>query len=156
MRGMNILALLALATCCSTLLGGAFALRLKDKLHLVLGFSAGAVLAVAFFDLLPEAFDLGDKSYSPSTILAITVIGFLSYLVLDRMVLLHGHNHEDTGDLKRGFFGAGTLSFHSFLDGLGIGLAFQASPVVGFVVAAGVLTHDFSDGINTVNIVLKN
>jgi len=152
---MPILALLGLATCAATLLGGFFALRLRDKLHLVLGFSAGAVVAVAFFDLLPESLDLGAR-YGPTTILTITAIGFLIYLALDRMVLLHGHNHEHTGDEPRGYFGAATLSLHSFFDGLGIGLAFQASPAIGFIVAAGVLTHDFSDGINTVSIVLKN
>jgi ZIP family zinc transporter len=48
------------------------------------------------------------------------------------------------------------LAFHSFLDGLGIGLAFQVSSTVGWVVAAAVLAHDFSDGINTVNMILKN
>jgi len=48
------------------------------------------------------------------------------------------------------------LSFHSFLDGVGIGFAFQVSPMVGIIVAAAVLAHDFSDGINTVNLVLKN
>ena len=36
-------------------LAGAFALRFKDRLHLIMGFSAGALIAVAFFDLLPEA-----------------------------------------------------------------------------------------------------
>ena len=50
-----MLALLALATFSATLLGGLFALRFKDKLHLILGFSAGAVIGLAFFDLLPEA-----------------------------------------------------------------------------------------------------
>ena len=39
----------------STMLGGSLALRLRDRLHLILGFSAGAVIAVAFFDLMPEA-----------------------------------------------------------------------------------------------------
>lgn len=57
---------------------------------------------------------------------------------------------------RRGDVGATSLSFHSFLDGVGIGLAFQVSATVGVVVAATVLIHDFSDGINTVNIVLKN
>jgi ZIP family zinc transporter len=155
---MLLLAFLGLATCASTFLGGLFALRLKDQLHLVLGFSAGAVVAVAFLDLLPEALDIG-KNYTPFSILTVTAIGFLVYLAIDRMVLLHGHNHDDTEhaeESKRGYFGAATLSVHSFLDGLGIGLAFQASPFVGFIVAAGVLSHDFSDGINTVNIVLKN
>jgi ZIP family zinc transporter len=84
------------------------------------------------------------------------MIGFLTYLVLDRMVLIHGHNHDHTDDSERGSFGAAALSMHSFLDGVGIGFAFQVSPTVGAVVAAAVLAHDFSDGINTVNMVLKS
>ena len=56
----------------------------------------------------------------------------------------------------RGFLGAGSLSIHSFLDGFAIGLAFQVSVAVGVVVAVAVLVHDFSDGINTVNLILKN
>ena len=42
------------------------------------------------------------------------------------------------------------------LDGFAIGLAFQAGQAVGFVVAVAVLVHDFSDGLNTVNVVIKN
>jgi ZIP family zinc transporter len=48
------------------------------------------------------------------------------------------------------------LSIHSFLDGVAIGLAFQVSTSVGAIVTVAVLVHDFSDGINTVNLVLKN
>ena len=43
----------------ATMAGGLFALSLRDRLHLVLGFSAGAVIGVAFFDLLPEAVATG-------------------------------------------------------------------------------------------------
>ena len=39
---------------------------------------------------------------------------------------------------------------------MAIGLAFQVSASVGSVVAVAVLVHDFSDGINTVNVILKN
>jgi zinc transporter ZupT len=46
----------------ATLLGGSFALKYQDKLHLILGFSAGAVLGVALFDLLPESLDLAGKT----------------------------------------------------------------------------------------------
>jgi ZIP family zinc transporter len=38
----------------------------------------------------------------------------------------------------------------------GIGLAFQASPAVGLVVAVAVLAHDFSDGINTVSMIVRH
>ncbi len=141
------------------MLGGALALRLRDKLHLVLGFSAGAVVAVAFFDLMPEALELGSKTYALSTVVAFVALGFFLYLFLDRMILLHNHAHEHGEEHEvesRGHVRAGSLSIHSFLDGVGIGLAFQVSAAVGLVVAAAVLAHDFSDGINTVNVVVRH
>jgi ZIP family zinc transporter len=162
--------IIAAAAFIATFIGGLCALWLRDRLHLILGFSAGAVIGVAFFDLLPEALELSIPLYSMSTVTGIVALGFLLYLVLDRFVFAHGHhtdlhghdhNHADhhhshEGTSTRGVFGAGSLSFHSFLDGIGIGFAFQVSPAVGVVVATAVLMHDFSDGINTVSLVLKN
>ena len=145
----------AIAAFVATLLGGLFALRLRDQLHLILGFSAGAVVGVAFFDLLPEALQMAGGSFASSCIISITALGFAIYLTIDRLILHHGHADE-ADHARLGNFGAGTLSFHSFLDGIGIGLAFKVSPALGIVVAGAVLTHDFSDGINTVNFVLKN
>ena len=150
-----IIGVVAAATFVATLLGGLFALRFKDKLHLILGFSAGAVIGVAFFDLLPEAIELGSPHFEVATVTSIVALAFAVYLFLDRVVLLHAHTDEE-GHGHRGILGAGSLSFHSFLDGIGIGFAFQVSPEVGAIVAAAVLTHDFSDGINTVNMILKS
>ena len=152
---MNIF-LISLAASAATFIGGSFALRFRDKLHLILGFSAGAVAGVALFDLLPEAIELGAKFYTPATIAFCIALGFFGYLILDRLILLHTHEEDDEVNAPRGFFGALTLSAHSFLDGIAIGVGFQASPVVGVIVTVAVLTHDFSDGINTVNLVLRN
>jgi ZIP family zinc transporter len=151
--------LIGCAAFCSTMLGGSLALKLRDRLHLVLGFSAGAVVAVAFFDLMPEALDLAGKTHALSTVVSCVALGFLLYLLMDRLLLLHGHTHEsaDVDHVEsRGHVRAGSLSIHSFLDGVGIGLAFQVSTTVGLVVAAAVLAHDFSDGINTVNVVVRH
>jgi zinc transporter ZupT len=145
-----LLVVIAGAAFVSTLLGGLLALKLRDKLHLILGFSAGAVIGVAFFDLLPEAVNFGGRFHSPAAILSYSALGFLSYLVLDRILLFHGDA------APRGRFAAGVLCAHSLLDGVAIGLAFQTSHEVGIIVAIAVLSHDFSDGINTMNIVLKN
>ncbi len=153
---------IAFAACVATLTGGALSLRFRDKLHLLLGFSAGAVIAVAFFDLLPEALELSKDVYSPSAILGFTGLGFFAYAVLDRLMLLHAHadDHDDSvhvhGNVTRGWLGAGSLSGHSLLDGLAIGLAYQVSAATGIIVAVAVLAHDCSDGMNTVNLVLKN
>ncbi len=145
--------LIALGAFAATFLGGLFALKFSDKLHLLLGFSAGAVLGVAFFDLLPEALELSSGTYDGHTVLLVVAIGFLLYMITSRGL---GHSHaEDEPGHRSGILGAGSLSLHSLLDGLGIGLAFQVSPAVGLIVTAAVLTHDFSDGINTVNMILR-
>jgi zinc transporter ZupT len=151
--------LISIATLVSTFLGGMFALRFKDKLHLILGFSAGAVIGVAFFDLLPEALELGKQNYNIGLITSISALGFIIYMILDRLFFFHSHsdhNSENCPPNRRGLLGAGSLSMHSFLDGVAIGLAFQVSSAVGAIVAVAVLVHDFSDGINTVNMILKN
>jgi zinc transporter ZupT len=108
--------IIALAAFFATMAGGSLALKLRDRLHLILGFSAGAVILL-----------LHNRAHD-------------------------GHNHTES----RGHARAGSLSLHSFLDGVGIGLAFQVNAAVGVVVAAAVLTHDFSDGINTVNVVTRH
>ncbi|MCE9585484.1 ZIP family metal transporter [Candidatus Nomurabacteria bacterium] len=154
--------LIAISTALFTFLGGFFSLRFKDKTHLITGFSAGAVIGVAFFDLLPEALDISSM-YPILFVTGVVALGFILYLILDRMFVLHSHtdntcleniehNHEHS---NRGTLRASSLSFHSFLDGLGIGLAFKVSPVLGAVVAVAVLAHDFSDGINTVTAIFK-
>lgn len=160
---MNII-VISLAASAATFIGGFFALRFRDKLHLILGFSAGAVAGVALFDLLPEAIDLGVLYHSAGQLALFIAFGFFGYLILDRLILLHTHPSEiemqshgaSEENIPRGFFGALTLSSHSFFDGMAIGIGFQASAFVGIVVTVAVLTHDFSDGINTVNLILKN
>lgn len=153
---MILLALIACGAFSATLAGGALALRFRDRLHLVLGFSAGAVAGVALFDLLPEAIELGTAYHDAATVALFVALGLFSYLLLDRAVLLHTHEDDEVRGSHSGSLGAALLSAHSFLDGIAIGVGFEASLAVGLIVAAAVLAHDFSDGINTVNLVLRS
>src|SRR6185312_660224 len=100
-------------------------LRLKEKIRLILGFSAGAVIAVALFDLLPEAAQLS-RGAPLLDVVVFTGIGFAAYLLLDRT--LKGLSRQGAGHL-----GPASLTTHSFLDGLGIGLAFHVSSGAGLV-----------------------
>ena len=153
---MNAILILAIAlgAFAATMTGGLMALKLAGKLPLVIGFSAGAVIGVAFFDLAPEALESGAGLYAPRTLLAVAALGFFLYVVLDRLVARH--DCEGQANPARGMLGAASFSAHSLLDGFAMGLAFQANREIGLIVAAAVLAHDFADGLNTVNVVTKN
>jgi ZIP family zinc transporter len=145
-----LLAALGVGAAAATLLGGWLALRFANAIHLILGFSAGAVIGVSLFDLLPEALRLGQGARDPALLTGVAALGFFGYLVVDRAMLIASGG----GGGHRGHLGAGSLTLHSFLDGLAIGLGFQVSATVGGILAVAVLAHDFSDGVNTVNLAL--
>ncbi len=144
----------AFGSLAATMTGGLMALKWAGRLPLAMGFSAGAVIGVAFFDLGPEALEAGSGLYAPRTLLAVAALGFFLYVVLDRLVARH--DCEGQANPARGMIGAASFSAHSVLDGFAMGVAFQASRDIGLVVAAAVLAHDFADGLNTVNVVTKN
>jgi len=152
--------LIAPLVVCSTFLGGALSLVLRDRLHLILGFTAGAVVGVALFDLLPEAYRLAQSNGVVRLASLLSGCGFLFYLLLDRLSVFAAKRSEATGHPGkhgfRGLLGVSSLVMHSICDGIAIGFAFQISAGIGTVVAAAVIAHDFSDGINTTNVVLKN
>jgi ZIP family zinc transporter len=126
--GMAVL--VALTTVLSTALGGFVALRAQDRLHLVLGFAAGVMLGLVAFDLLPELFELSDATFGgvPAVMVAFAV-GFLLLHFVERSVAMHGAHEGEYGkhhhDPSVGLASATALAVHSFLDGVGIGLAFQ-------------------------------
>jgi ZIP family zinc transporter len=159
--------LLGLTTFVSTTLGGLFAIRNRDRLHLILGFTAGVLLGVVAFDLLPEIFHLLNATGTGVTVpMVALVVGFLGFHIVEKLTIIHhwpghgfGHGHEHAADRKVpqvGVVSALALSAHSFFDGVGIGLAFQVNNSVGFAVALAVIAHDFSDGLNTVTLMLAH
>lgn len=154
---------IALSTVLATFLGGALALKSKDRLHLVLGLSGGLLLGLVAFDLIPEVFELSDLEiwHTPAVMVAF-VVGFLLLHILERASGIHeptdseyepGHTHTHE---RTGIVAAIGMLIHIFLDGVGIGLAFQVSTTLGWVVALAVVSHAFSDGLNTVSLLIKD
>jgi ZIP family zinc transporter len=159
--------LLASVAVLSTLLGGLIALRTSDKLHLVLGLAAGVMLGVVAFDLLPEALHTTSHEVFGVPVVMLTALGgFFTIHIIERSIAIHrGHEDHDGipgefgrhvhgghGHEKVGILAGGGLVLHSVLDGVGIGLAFQAGRGVGIAVAIAVIAHDFADGFNTFTI----
>jgi zinc transporter ZupT len=152
--------LLSLATFLSTLSGGITGLKNKDRMHRFLGYTAGVLIGVVAFDLLPEIFKiLSAEHRSPTGAMVALVCGFLLFHIVEKSILIH-HTNEAEYEVHKhphvGVASALALSGHSFLDGVGIGLGFQAGTAVGVAVAIAVIAHDFTDGLNTVNLMLIN
>lgn len=143
---------LGIAASIATVLGGSLALGLQRRMTLVLALAAGVVLGVALFDLIPEALAMAHGVYATTTIFFFVALGFGSYLALTRVLARAGRR----GLGWRNHLGPASLTLHSFLDGMGIGLAFHIAPEIGWTVALAVLTHDLADGINTVSLSLAN
>ena len=138
----------------STFLGGSVALRLHREHTTLIALTGGVVLGVALFDVLPEAIDAVGNSGRVTTLVG---AGFLIFFFAERLLVLH---HRDEPEQARahervGVLGAAGLSLHSFIDGLGIGLAFGLDTTTGLLVLVAVLAHDFADGLNTVSFILS-
>ena len=144
----------AALTVLGTFTGGLIALRLAHSLPTIIALTGGIVVAVALFDVLPEAIDnVGDAT----RVTALVGAGFLGFFLIERLLILH---HRDDPDQARAHHRVGTaaavgLSVHSFIDGLGIGLAFNLDITTGIIVFIAVAAHDFADGLNMVSFVLS-
>jgi zinc transporter ZupT len=144
----------------STYSGGLLAVKLRNKLNLIMGFVAGVLLGVVCFDILPEIIEqIKIYDLEPTNIMVFMVLGFLLFHILEKTILIH-HAHEgDYADHLHpevGILSALALIGHSFLDGFGIGLGFQVNPTVGVLVAIAVISHDFTDGMNTITLMITH
>lgn len=151
---------LAALTVASTALGGILALKAKDRFHLVLGLSAGLLLGLVGFDLLPEVFKESSTTGGVPTVSIAILIGFLLLHISERRFGGHepvdseyGHDHSH-GSIAGGI-GAVAMAGHVFLDGAALGLAFKVSNKLGIAVFIALLVHAFSDGLNTVSMLVK-
>ena len=153
---------LAATTVLATFSGGMLALRAKDRFHLVLGLSAGLLLGLVGFDLLPEIFEMNtDNLIGVRTISVALIAGFLSLHFIEQFAGSHepaesdyGHEHTHAFEIA-GTVGAIAMAGHIFLDGVALALAFKVSDALGFAVFIAMLVHAFSDGLNTVALLVK-
>lgn len=154
---------LAALTALATALGGLLALKAKDRLHLVLGLAAGLLLGLVAFDLLPEVFARSSNEVLGAPAVSIALIGgFLALHLYERFFGSHepaesdyGHEHKHAANVAGGL-GAVAMGGHVFLDGLALAVAFKVSDQLGIAVFIALLVHAFSDGLNTVSLLIKS
>jgi ZIP family zinc transporter len=140
--------------------GGVFALKHKGRLRHILGFAAGIIMGVVAFDILPEMFEIVHEfALDPTWVMVVFMLGFLGFHIAEKLLLIH-HQHETQYGKHRhpqvGMLSALAIGAHSFLDGVGIGLAFQVNPAVGVTVSLALIAHRFADGLNTASLMMAH
>ena len=115
------------ATCLITLGGGLIALWLTAQRSFVLAFGAGALIAGALMEVVPDALELLEStksSWHHHHLLFACTLGFLCFYLLEWTAHNHSgleHAHHHTPTQPAGAWGALGIGIHSFLDGFAIG-----------------------------------
>jgi len=156
----NWLLLLAVVTAGSlvSLIGGLYLIYGKKgvgKLQkAAVPFAAGALLAAAFLDLLPEASTMDE----PRLVMMWVLGGLVAFFVLERTLSWFHHHHND--DVTTGHRRTTSLivigdTVHNFIDGLAIGAAFVVSPATGIITTLAIAAHEIPQEIGDFGLMLS-
>jgi len=130
---------------------GALALVFRQKtlekvLIFLVAFSAGTMMAGAFFHLLPEAIAaFGVESTMPFFLL---ITGFAVFFILERFVFWHHcHATESCAVHSFGYMNLVGDGIHNFLDGVVIAAAFLTDTQIGIVTTLAIISHEIPQEI---------
>jgi len=151
----------ALLAFTATLSAGLFAAKYKRNIGVVCAFTAGVLVALAVFDILPEILTLAPEIQVPLEMPLFTIAAgaFFLYVLDNRlfhMIKGSGGTGTRNNNPTLGTISALEFSAHGFIEGLAIGLSFQFEWSLGLVVAVAVISHDFCDGVSTLTLMLNS
>jgi len=155
-------ALLLLGVVLATLAGGLVPLRFEQHSRMFLSFSAGTLVALALLELIPEG--IAGRTADVHPLLLVVLASFLATLLLDKLHVLHPHEHgmdtscprEEHEHSPLAMHGALGLIVHSAVDGLALATALRESLAAGVAVGVALSAHKLADGLTTVALVLSH
>lgn len=125
-------------------LAGWFALKGKtDKIQprYIIGFAAGVLMAVTFFDILPEV-DLKSDAF-------FLALGFLTFYVLEKLMMIHSCGESECETHHIGPIAVLGMALDNIVDGVGIAVGYLIDPLLGLAITAAVVLHEIPQGITS-------
>lgn len=128
-----------------------FFIKNNAKLMILVSFAAGSMIAVSFFDLLPEALE---RHGNIILIMEYLVIGFVAFLLMEKAFFYY-HCHEENCNrhvsVKLVMVGD---TVHNFLDGIAIAASFLASPTLGAATMLAIIIHEIPQEFGDIGVLL--
>lgn len=114
-------------------------------------FAAGVLISASFLHMIPKAFSLNPNG--PAFLLT----GFFGMHLFNRFLTAFVCD-SDPGrqDYAIGLLPMLGIGLHSFIDGIIYSIAFTVSVLTGFLATAGMVLHEFPEGIVTYLLLVKS
>lgn len=125
-------------------------------------FALGALLSVAFLDLLPDALNSAGAAHT-TPLMATVLAGILGFFLLEKLLIWrHCHaDHCETHSEEHFHQPAGTLivvgdAIHNFVDGILIAAAFMTDIQLGIITSLAVAAHEIPQEVGDFAILLQS
>jgi zinc transporter ZupT len=128
----------------SDVLFGWFALREeanKIQPRYIIAFAAGVLLAVTFFEILPEADLKSDASF--------LALGFVAFYVLEKVMMIHACGETECETHHIGPISVLGMALDNVVDGAGIAVGYLIDPVLGLTITVAVVFHEIPQGMTS-------
>ena len=143
-----------------------------DKIiHYLVAFTTGSLMAVVFFELIPEVIELNNHEFSPNIGFIILIAIIISF-ILEKYVHFHHHHsisnpcehmnihspHDEENNTKIRPYVYNNLigdGIHNFIDGIAIIIAFNIGLEVGIAVFLGTFVHEIAQEFGDFGLLVK-
>jgi zinc and cadmium transporter len=126
------------------LIAGWLALRVREDTiqpRYVIAFAAGVLLAVTFFDILPET---NLKSDAP-----FLALGFVSFYVLEKLMMIHACGEAECHTHHIGPIAVFGMALDNVVDGAGLAVGYLIDPFLGLTITLAVVFHEIPQGMTS-------
>lgn len=125
--------------------------KIKKAAHYIVSFAIGALLGVAFLEIIPESLE----ALSAESVFPLVLAGIIIFFILEKFLFWY-HCHEGKCDVHTFTYLILWGDFlHNFLDGVIIALSFMTSSALGWTTTFAVILHEIPQEIGDFSVLLQ-
>jgi zinc and cadmium transporter len=125
---------------------------LKRILIYLVSFSAGGLMGGAFFHLLPESVEEGQRSL---IVFSYAIIGFCLFFLIEKFLRWHHcHDKQCDSSMHLGYINLIGDGAHNLIDGIIIITAYVVSPGLGLAATISIIFHELPQELGDFGVLL--